>query len=153
MNKQTKDAVENGKQAADQVQAAMNEANAHAKGAVEKSTRIVEEFAELTRGNIEALVASSKVAAKNAEALSQEATEFGRRSFEEATAAFRSFAEVKSPTDLIRLQSEYARSAFDSLVAETSRMSELTIKMAGDVAEPLTSRYAVAAERVKSLAA
>ena len=32
-------------------------------------------------------------------------------------------------------------------------MSENALKLAGDIAEPLTSRYAVAADRVKTLAA
>ena len=60
---------------------------------------------------------------------------------------------MKSPTDFFRLQSDFARSAFDSLVAETSKMSEQMIKLAGEVAEPITSRYSVAAERVKNIAA
>ena len=64
----------------------------------------------------------------------------------------KSFAEAKSPTDFFKLQSDYARSAFDSLVAESSKVSEAVVKLAGEVAEPITSRYSVAAERVKTLA-
>ena len=60
---------------------------------------------------------------------------------------------MKSPTDLFRLQSEFARTQFDSMVAESSKMSEAMIKLAGEVFEPITSRYSVAAERVKNLAA
>ena len=123
------------------------------KGAVEKSAKLAEEMTELTKGNVEAIVASSKVAAKGVETLSQEAADFGRRSFEEASATLKSFAEVKSPTDLFRLQSEFARSAFDQLVAESARVSETVVKMTGDVVEPITSRYSVAAERMKTLAA
>src|SRR3546814_2327930 len=97
-------------------------------------------------------VASSKIAAKGVETLGQEAADYGRKSFEEASAALKSFAEVKSPTDFFKLQSDYVRSAFDNLVAESSKMSEAVIKLAGEVAEPITSRYTVAAERVKTLA-
>jgi phasin family protein len=139
--------------AADRFQAVFGDANERAKVAFEKSGKLLEEVTDLTRGNVEALVASSKVAARGFETLSQEAAEYGRRSFEEASAAFKSFAEVKSATDFFRLQSDYARSAFDSLVAETSKVSEQVIKLAGEVAEPITSRYSVAAERVKSIAA
>ena len=113
---------------------------------------LLEELADLTRGNVEAFVASSKVAAKGVETLSQDAAEYSRKSFEEASAALKGFAEVKSATDFFRLQSDYARSAFDSAVAETARLSETMLKFAGDVAEPITSRYSVAAERVKTLA-
>lgn len=145
-------AAETGNAAADRFQAALGEANERTKVAVEKSTRLFEEATELTKGNVEAFVASSKIAAKGVETLGQEAAEYGRKSFEEASAALKSFAEVKSPTDFFKLQSDYARSAFDSLVAESSKLSEAVIKLAGEVAEPITNRYTVAAERVKTLA-
>ena len=146
----TREATE---QAAEQFRAVIGNANEQSKAAMEKSARVAEEFADLTRGNIEALVASQKTAAKYVETLSQGAADYGRRSFEEASATLKSFAEVKSPTDLFRLQSEFARSAFDQLVAESARVSETVVKMTGDVVEPITSRYSVAAERMKTLAA
>lgn len=137
----------------DQFKTAFEDVNERAKSAMEKSAKMAEEFADLARGNVEALVASSKVAAKGVETLSQEAADYGRKSFEEASAALKSFAEVKSATDFFKLQSDYARSAFDAAVAESAKVSEAFLKIAGDVAEPITSRYSVAAERVKSLAA
>jgi phasin family protein len=153
MNKQTRDGVDAGLFAAEQFKTVFGDVNERTKAAVERSAKIVEEFADLTRGNVEALVASSKVAAKGVEALSQDAAEYGRKSFEEASAALKSFAEVKSATDFFKLQGDYARAAFDSAVAESARLSETMLKIAGDVAEPLNSRYTVAAERVKTLAA
>ena len=156
MNKQINDTIEMnreaGKVAAEKFQAAFGDVNERAKTAMEKSARFVEEMTDFTRGNVEAIVASSKVAARGVETLGQEAAEFGRRSFEEASATFKSFAEVKSPTDFFRLQSEFARAQFDAMVAESSKISEQVIKLAGEVAEPITSRYTVAAERVKTIA-
>ena len=141
------------KAVADRVQEIFGDVNERAKNQIERNNRVAEEMTELTKGNVEALVASTKVAAKGIETIGQEVAEFGRKSFEEASAALRSFAEVKSPTDLFRLQSEFARTQFDSLVAESSKMSEAMIKLAGEVVEPITSRYSVAADRVKNLAA
>jgi phasin family protein len=137
-------------QVTDRVQAIFGDVNERARTAFEKNSRLVEELTELTRGNVEALVASSKVAARGVEALGQEAADYSRKSFEEASAALRSFAEIKSPTDLFRLQSEFAKSQFDSMVAESSKVSEAVIKLAGEMFEPLSSRYSAAAERVKS---
>jgi phasin family protein len=139
--------------AADQFKNVFGDVNARAKTAVEKSAKIVEELTDIARGNVEAMVASSKVAAKGVETLSQDAAEYSRKSFEEASATLKSFAEVKSATDFFKLQSDFARSAFDAAVAESARVSEAFIKIAGDAAEPITSRYTVAAERVKTLAA
>jgi phasin family protein len=145
--------IEAGQFAAEQFKTVFGDVNARAKAAVERSAKIVEEFADLTRGNVEAIVASSKVAAKGVETLSQEAAEYSRKSFEEASTALKSIVEVKSATDLFKLQGDFARAAFDAAVAESARLSEAMLKIAGDVAEPITSRYTVAAERVKTLAA
>ena len=153
MNKQTKQTVEAGRVAADQLKNVFGDVNERAKVAAERSAKVAEELAELTRGNVEALVASSKIVAKGVESISQDAAEYSRKAFEEASATLKSFAEVKSPTDFFKLQGDYARAAFDSAVAESARLSESVLKLAGDVAEPITSRYTVAAERVKTLAA
>ena len=151
MTKQTN--IETGLFAAEQIKTVFGDVNERAKAAAERSAKIAEELADLTRGNVEAFVASSKIAAKGVEALSQDAAEYSRKSFEEASAALKGFADVKSATDLFKLQGDYARAAFDSAVAESARLSETVLKLAGDVAEPITSRYTVAAERVKTLAA
>jgi len=153
MTTQTRKAADAGFAAAEQIKTVVSEANDRAKTAMEKNAKIIEELAELSRGNVEAFVASSKVAAKGVETLSQSAANYSRARFEEATAAFKSFTDVKSATDFFKLQGDFARSAFDSAVAESARVSESVLKLAGDVAEPLTSRYAVAADRVKTLAA
>ena len=153
MNKQTRATVDTGLFAADQFKSVFGDVNERAKAAAERSAKIAEELADLTRGNVEAFVASSKIAAKAVETLSQDAAEYSRKSFEDASAALKSFAEVKSATDFFRLQGDYARAAFDGAIAESARLSETMLKLAGDVAEPMTSRYTVAAERVKTLAA
>ena len=146
-------AAETGQIAAEQFRAAFGDVSERAKAATEKSAKIVEELADLTRGNVEAFVASSKIAAKGVETMSQDAAEYSRKSFEEASAVLKSFAEVKSATDFFKLQGDFARSAFDAAVAESARVSETVLKLAGEVAEPINSRYSVAAERVKTLAA
>ncbi|HYW17414.1 MAG TPA: phasin family protein [Allosphingosinicella sp.] len=140
-------------QVADRLQAVIGDVNERARTQMERGTRIAEEMTELSKGNVEAMVASTKVVAKGLETVGQEVAEYSRKSFEDASAALKSFTEVKSATDFFRLQSEFARSQFDGLVAESSKLSETMIKLAGDVAEPLASRYSVAAERVKAVAA
>ena len=125
------------------------EFNDRAKAAVEKGTKAFDELNDFAKGNVEAVVESSKIAAKGFETFGQDAAEYGRKSFESATAALKSFAAVKSPTELFKLQSDYVRSAFDSLVAETSKNTESLLKLAGDIAQPLSNRAAVAAEKIK----
>lgn len=138
--------------ATDKAQALFAEWNDRTKAAVEKSTKLVEEANEFAKGNVEALVESGRIAAKGFEGLGQDAAEYGRKSFESATAALKSFSSVKSPADFFKLQSDYFRGAFDSYVAEASKNTEALIKLASDAAQPLSNRVAVAAEKVKTAA-
>ena len=126
--------------------------NDRTKAAVEKSTKIVEEANEFAKGNLEAVVESSRIAAKGFETLGQDAAEYGRKSFESATAALKTLATVKSPAEFFKLQSDFVRGAFDSYVAEASKNTEAVLKLAGDAAQPLSNRFAVAAEKVKTTA-
>ncbi len=143
------DAVATPAAAAQKAQAMMGGLNDRAKAAMEKGTKMGEEMTELTKGNVEAVVASGKIAAKGAESLVQEIVEFNKKNFEATTAMFKSLAAVKSPTELFQVQSEFAKSSFDSMVAETSKMSEALVKLAGEIVQPISNRYAVAAEKMK----
>jgi phasin family protein len=133
-------------------QAMFTDFNDRSKAAVEKSTKLIEEANDFAKGNVEAIVESSKIAAKGLETLGQDAAEYSRKSFETATAALKTFATVKSPTELFKLQSDFFRTSFDSYVAEASKNTEAMLKLAGDAAQPLSGRFALAAEKVKTAA-
>ena len=137
------------KSATEKAQTLFAEANERAKAAVEKSTKLFEEANEFSKGNIEAIVESGKIAAKGIETLGQDAAEYSRKQFEGATAALKSLSSIKSPTDFFKLHSDYVRSSFDSIVAQTSKNTEAMLKLAGEVAQPISNRVAVAAEKVK----
>ncbi len=137
------------KNAAEKAQTLFAEANERAKAAVEKGTKLFEEANEFSKGNIEAIVESGKIAAKGLESFGQEAAEYSRKQFEGATAALKGMASAKSPTDFFKLHSDFVRSSFDSIVAQTSKNTEAMLKLAGEVAQPISNRVAVAAEKVK----
>jgi len=151
------DAMETAKayaeEAKSKIQTAVADINEKAKVAMEKSSKAVEELGEITKGNYEAMVESSKIAAKGVETLSQEAVEFSRKSFEKSTSAFKSFAAVKTPAEFFQLQSDLMSSAFDSFAAEAAKSSEKFLKLAGDVSQPISNRVAIVSEKVKALAA
>lgn len=133
-------------------QAMFADFNDRTKAAVEKSTKLIEEANDFAKGNVEALVESGKIASNGLQTLGQDAAEYSRKSFETATAALKTFATVKSPTELFKLQSDFFRTSFDSYVAEASKNTEAMFKLAGDAAQPLSTRFAVAAEKVKTAA-
>ena len=149
IQKEVKTMEANLKNAAEKAQTLFAEANERAKAAVEKGTKLFEEANEFSKGNIEAIVESGKIAAKGFESFGQDAADYSRKQFEGATAALKSLSTIKSPTDFFKLQSDYVRSSFDSIVAQTSKNTEAMLKLAGEVAQPISNRVALAAEKAK----
>ena len=138
--------------ATDKTQAMLGDMSSRAKGAMEKSAAMAAELNGFTKGNVEALVESGKIAVAGMQTLAQDQAAYVRKQFEEATAAARTMASVKSPTEFVKLQGDYVRQQFDGMVANASRSTEAMLKLAGEVVQPLSNRWALAAERVKQAA-
>lgn len=151
------EAIETGKKFAeeskDRVQSVMTEMNDKAKLAMERSSKAMEELGDLTKGNLEAMVETSKIAAKGMEQISQHMAEVGRSSFERTSASLKNFASIKSPTEFFQLNSELMTAAFDTMASETAKASEAMLKLAGEIAQPLSNRASVVSDRIKSIAA
>ncbi len=120
------------------------------KNVQDNATKIVSELVEFNKGNFEAIVEAGKIGVKGAQDMGQLAAENGRKSWDATTAMMKQAAAVKSPTELLKLQGEFARDRFDFGVAQMSKSTEMFVKLAGDMFQPLQNRYAVASEKVKS---
>ena len=133
----------------DQAHAMFADAEDHTKGAVEKGQKFFAEMTEFNKGNMEALVESSKIAFRGLGTMGQDAMATAKSSFEDASQAMQTLATVKSPTEFMRLQADFARSALDAMVQQTSRRTEASLKLAGEITQPISNRVALAAEKMK----
>jgi len=138
---------------ADKFQALFAEAGERSQEIVRKSQKAAEELAEITKANVEALAEAGRIATAGARAIGQDALASGRESIEQASAAVKSLADAKSPTEFFQLQSELARASFDRAVAEGSKLTEQLVKLAGEAVQPLSTRASLNAERLNEIAA
>jgi phasin family protein len=136
----------------DRVKALMGDMSTRAKTAYEKGTEMVSQATEFSKGNVEALVESGKIAAKGAQEMGQTYAEDTKKGFEELTAALKEMTTVKSPTEFIELQTKLVKKSFDTAVAQTSKNSEMFLKLAGDVFQPISNRVSVAVDSFKKAA-
>jgi phasin family protein len=118
-----------------------------------RSQKAIEELTEVSRGNVEALVDAGKIAVEGARSIGQDVVETGREGVEQAADAVRALAEAKSASEFIQLQSEFARAQFDRFVAESSRLTETFVKLAGEAIQPIQTRATLNAERINKLVA
>ena len=129
------------------------DANERSQELVKKSQKVAEELADLARANVEALVEAGRVASEGARSIGQDVVAKQRDTVEQAADAIRSLAEAKSPTEYLQLQSEIARASFDRAVAETSKLTESLVKLAGETIQPISNRATANAERFNTLVA
>jgi phasin family protein len=118
-----------------------------------KSQKTAEEFTDLAKANVEALVEAGRIAATGAKSIGQDVLASGRQGIEQASDAVKTLAEAKSPTEFFQIQSELARASFDRFVAESSKLTERVVKLAGEAAQPLQNRASINAERINDLVA
>ena len=134
-------------------QTIFEEATERSQELVKRSQKVAEELADLARANVEAVVEAGRVATEGARTIGQDVVAKQRDSFEQAADAIRSLAEAKSPTEYLQLQSDFARASFDRAVAESSKLTESLVKLAGEAFQPLSNRATANAERFNTLVA
>lgn len=132
-----------------QAKSLFGDVNDRAKSALEKGSKLIEDLNDFSKGNIEAVVQSSKIAAKGAEDIARYTNDYVRATVEKANSSASQYAAVKSPTEFFKLHSELAKDALDSLISETAKFTEGYVKLLGEIAQPLSNRVAVAAEKIK----
>ena len=118
-----------------------------------KSQKAAEEFTDLAKANVEALVEAGRIAAAGTKSIGQDVLASGREGIEQASDAVKTLAEAKSPTEFFQIQSELARASFDRFVAESSKLTERVVKLAGEAAQPLQNRASLNANRINDLVA
>jgi phasin family protein len=129
------------------------DANGRGQEFAKRGQKAAEELAKLARANVEAIVEAGRVASEGARSIGQDAVSTSRDGFEQAADAIRSLAEAKSPTEYLQLQGELARASFDRMVAESSKLTESVVKLAGEAFQPISNRATANAERFNTLVA
>lgn len=115
----------------------------------EKSMAALTEMNTLSRKNMEALMASATAAAKGAETIGSRAAAYSKKSVEDHMAAIRALATAKSVQEVVELQAQYAKSAFQGAVAEMAGFNETVSASVKDSFSPINERIAAVVEKVQ----
>ena len=113
-----------------------------------------DDFAALNKDAMDAVVASGNIMAKGYEAIGKELMAYTQSSIEANVAATKALFGAKNIRDVMDLQTQYTRESFDKAMAESAKLSEMSVKVAKDAMEPIQARLNVTVEKmVKPLAA
>lgn len=97
----------------------------------------VEQFQQNAKEQSDAAMASAKTVAASVQAIAAAYSDYTKKAFEESSEFMTKLASLKTPTDVMALQSEYAKSAYEAFAAEAKKISELYADLARQAYKPL----------------
>lgn len=121
------------------------------------SVNLFKSFDDLTafnKANVEAAVAAGTLMGKGMEDLGKALFEFSKISTDNAVATLKAIMTAKSVREVVEVQSEFSKAAFDGMLAESAKLSEMSVKVANEAMAPINARVNATVEKfAKPLAA
>ena len=84
----------------------------------------------------------------NPRSFSKEVFALVQSSFETSMNAAKAFMGVKTLREAIDLQADLSRSQFDRLMADSTKLAEMSVKVANEAFQPIQARVNVAIEKM-----
>lgn len=100
-----------------------------------------DQIQKLGREQLETASSVAASFARGLQTLAAETTDFSKKSIETNAAYIERLLNAKSFDEAIQIQSEHMKSVYESLVAQTTRMSELYTTLAKDSFKPVEDAF------------
>ena len=104
----------------------------------------LDEMQRLGKDHLEATVKSLGILSKSSQAIAVEMAEFSKKSFEEATKALEKMTGAKTVEQAIEIQTDFAKTAFESFVAQLNNIGKLYADIGKETYETFQNNLAKA---------
>lgn len=111
-----------------------------AKLAYAKGSEVAGEISAMTKGNVEAVVASGKILGAGLKEIGQESITEGKQVASTVVADFKALKTLKTPKDFFDFQFKLAKRNIDTAIALSSKNGKAFGKLASEAAAPLSSQ-------------
>ena len=128
--------------------AAAGEAKTQGRTGMEQAMKHAEQILAFSQGNVEAMMKSSQIWASGLQDLSRQITATAQASFQDNVSMLRSLTAIRTLQDAVALQTTAARTAMEKAMAESTRLTETSMKLAEQASAPITARVGAAMEMV-----
>jgi phasin family protein len=97
----------------------------------------VEQFQQKVQEQANAAVASAKTVAESVQAITAAHAEYAKKALQDGSEFISKLSSIKAPGDFTALQTEFAKSAYETFVAESKKISNLYADLAKQAYKPL----------------
>ncbi len=129
---------------------AMNNGAEAFKNGFEKAVKGYDQLFSFSRETVEAYLKAANVAGKGVESLQTELYAFSKQSVEDALATTKAVLSSKSVHEAVELQSDYAKTMFDTYVGQMNRLNEIVLSTTKEAFEPIQGRIQAWVDVVQS---
>ena len=112
------------------------------------ANRAVQEFNELSRENVQALVEVTNTAVSVSKELSAEIVSYTNKVFSQNVEMSKQVLTCRTLNDMFDLSTRIVKSNLDAFFSESVKLSEKLFQCASDVSEPLNERLSETSERL-----
>ena len=142
-----------GEKATASAETALESGAAALKTGLEKALKGYDAVLGYSKETAEAVMQSATVAGKGVETINGEIYAYSKQSIEDTVAATKAVMGSKSVHEAFEFQTDFAKSAFESYVAELSKISELATSTTKDTFAPFKGRVQAWLDTVQSVRA
>jgi phasin family protein len=139
-------AIEGPKQLAAPASAAAEHTPTGLKHGANRAMKTAEQFVHFGQGNLEAFMKSSQVLASGWQDLTKHMAAHAQHTMDETAATFKAMSGVKSFKEAFELQTAFTKSYLEKTVAETTKLTEQSMKLAEAATAPIAARLNAAVE-------
>lgn len=104
-------------------------------------TKNADQFSSFAKENVEAAIEVANIAAKGAEKIAAEVAACSKQNIEQNIATAKELAAVRSFEQLITVQTQYSKQAFEQYVAQATKIGDLMLSLSKEASAPLNTRF------------
>jgi phasin family protein len=97
----------------------------------------VEQFQQKAKEQSDAAMASGTAVAARIQAIAAAHADYTKKALQDGSEFMTKLASLKAPGEIMALQSDYAKTAYEAFVAEGKKISELYVDLAKQTYKPL----------------
>jgi phasin family protein len=104
----------------------------------------LEEMQQFSKEQLDAATVTATTLSKGVQQIAVETTDYSKKSLESSTAFVEKLFGAKSLDKAIEIQTEYAKAAYESFVAQATKVGEIYTNIAKEAFKPVEAAFAKA---------
>jgi phasin family protein len=120
------------------------------RGQVDAAVKSFDDAAAFCRGNLNAFIEAGSACSKGLEDMKTEMVAITRGALEDSVKTAKAFSGARTAKDFMDLQTRFMQNEYEKMVATTTKLGEMAVKLSQDAYAPLTARASAFADELSA---